>query len=150
MHRFSLAAAASAMVLLMTAAEGGATRVPAGALKPPVIRESFTPLPCSGTPSNRTTVQQEGCAEQRIVKTDMTIDTLNKAIFAKLGDDLARRRFNAGHRAWLAYRSKYCLSLSDVFEGGSQAPVLDAQCAGRINSQHIKDLRGFAGDVGAR
>jgi Lysozyme inhibitor LprI len=55
----------------------------------------------------------------------------------------------AAHKAWLAYRRAYCLSLSDVFQGGSQAPVLDAQCAGGLNGQHIKDLRQFASDVGA-
>ena len=115
-----------------------------------MIRESFTPLPCGGTPTNRTTVQQEGCAEQQILKTDKTINSLNKAIFANLHTAPARRRFIAAHKTWLAYRGAYCLSLSDVFQGGSQAPVLDAQCAGRLNGQHIKDLRQFAGDFGAR
>ena len=149
MRRFLLAVATSATVLLVTAAGTGATSAHGAALKPPVIRESFTPLPCGGTPTNRTTVQQEGCAEQQILRTDKTINSLNNAIFAKLRDEPARRRFIAAHNAWLAYRRAYCLSLSDVFQGGSQAPVLDAQCAGRLNGQHIKDLRQFAGDLGA-
>ena len=93
-----------------------------------MIRESFTPLPCGGTPTNRTTVQQEGCAEQQILRTDKTINSLNKAIFAKLRDDPARRRFIAAQQAWLAYRRAYCLSLSDVFQGGSQAPC-STNCA---------------------
>jgi uncharacterized protein YecT (DUF1311 family) len=150
MRRLTLAVATSATVLLVSAADGGATSAHGAALKPPVIHETFTPLPCGGTPTNRTTVQQEGCAEQQILRTDITINSLNKAIFAKLPGDATRRRFIAAHRAWLRYRHAYCLSLSDVFQGGSQAPVLDAQCAGRLNGQHIKDLRQFAGDVGAR
>lgn len=144
-----MAVAISATALFVAAADGGATRAHVAALNPPVVRESFTPLPCGGTPPNRTTVQQEGCAEQQILKTDKAINSLNKAISAKLRDDPARRRFIAGDKAWFAYRGAYCLSVSDVFEGGSQAPVLDAECASRINSQHIKALREFAGDVGA-
>jgi uncharacterized protein YecT (DUF1311 family) len=150
MRRFSLAVAISATVLLVTAAEGGAINAHGTALQPPLIHESFTPLPCGGTPTNRTTVQQEGCAEQQILRTDKTINSLNKVIFARLRDNPARRRFIAAHKVWLAYRRAYCLSLSDVFEGGSQAPVLDAQCTGRLNGQHIKDLGQFASDVGAR
>ena len=46
----------------------------AAALAVPPIHEPFTPLPCTGKPAQRTTTQQEGCAEQQILKSDKRID----------------------------------------------------------------------------
>jgi len=117
-------------------------------LSPPVIHEPFTPLPCSGAPGHRSTLQMEGCAEQQILASDKKIDALNQQIFGKLFDAAARRRFIAGHNAWFAYRRAYCLSASDVFEGGTEAAVVDADCTAAVNSQHVKDLKGFLADFG--
>ena len=33
--------------------------------------------------------------------------------------------------------------MSDVFEGGTEAAVVDAQCVAARNNQRVKDLRGF-------
>ncbi len=146
--RFTLfLALASATVLLVAEPSAGASRARTTKLLPPVIHESFTPLPCSGAPSHRTTLEQEGCAEQQILRTDGKIDGLSAAIFGKLFDDGARRRFIAGHKAWLSYRHAYCLSESDVFEGGTEAGVLDAVCTASVNSDHIKDLKTFLADL---
>jgi uncharacterized protein YecT (DUF1311 family) len=117
------------------------------ALVPPVIHEPFTALPCTGSPANRTTLQMEGCAEQQILTGDLKIDALNKSIFGKLTGATAKRQFIAGHNAWLAYRRTYCQSVSDVFEGGSEQPVLFAQCEASVNSEHIHDLRSFLTDL---
>ncbi len=90
----------------------------------------------------------EGCAEQRILASDKQIDSLNQTIFGKLFDAAARRRFVAGHNAWLTYRRAYCLSASDVFEGGTEASVVNADCVAGVNSQHVKDLKRFLADFG--
>ncbi len=116
-------------------------------LSPPVIREVFTPLPCAGTPTTRTTVQQEGCAERDVLRTDKLIDAVSTSVFQRLHDDPARRRFLAAARAWLTYRNADCASRSDVFEGGSQAPVIAAQCDAARNKSRLADLRAFAGDL---
>ena len=68
----TLAACAAAAILAVPAPASAA-----GALSPPVIKESFTPLSCSGAPKRRSTLQQEGCAERQILKTDTAIDGLN-------------------------------------------------------------------------
>jgi uncharacterized protein YecT (DUF1311 family) len=117
-------------------------------LSPPVIHESFTPLPCSGAPGHRSTLQMQGCAEEQILASDKRIDSLNQEIFGKLFDAAARRRFIAGHNAWFAYRRAYCLSASDVFEGGTEAAVVDADCTASVNSQHVMNLKGFLADFG--
>ena len=143
----SVLIATSAVVLIATSAAAGASGSPGQArpakLAPPVIHESFTPLPCTGAPGHRTTLDTEGCAEQQILGSDKRIDALNQAIFGKLFDAAARRRFIAGHSPWLAYRRAYCLSASDVFEGGTEAAVVDADCTASINSQHVTDLKAF-------
>jgi uncharacterized protein YecT (DUF1311 family) len=147
--RLSVPVALAAMtVLLVASAPATATSPLAAKLSPPVIHESFTPLPCTGAPADRTTLQMEGCAEQQILASDKQIDSLNRSLFGKLFDNAARRRFIAGHNAWLAYRHAYCLSESDVFEGGTEAGVVFADCVAGVNSQHVKDLKRFLADFG--
>ncbi len=139
----------AAAVMVVGAAPADGFPVHAVKLSPPMIHESFMVLPCAGAPGHRSTVEEEGCAEQQILRSDETIDALNESIFAKLAGDPARRRFIAGHEAWIAYRHAYCLSMSDVFEGGTEAGVIDADCVASVNNQHVTDLRGFLGDLGS-
>jgi len=157
---FSLSGLASAAVLIATSAvvviatspaadaAGSPGQAGPAGLSPPVIHESFTPLPCTGTPGHRTTLQLEGCAERQILSSDREIDALNKAVFGKLFDAAARRRFIDGHNAWLDYRHAYCLSASDVFEGGTEAGVVGATCTATVNAQHVKNLKAFLANFG--
>jgi uncharacterized protein YecT (DUF1311 family) len=144
---FVAVAATSATAALATAASAGDLSAHAARLAPPVITESFTPLPCSGSPGHRSTLQMEGCAEQQILHSDTQIDALNKRIFAALPSESARRDLIAGHRAWLAYRKSYCLSVSDVFQGGTVAGVVAADCTASLNAQHVSNLKTFLKDL---
>jgi uncharacterized protein YecT (DUF1311 family) len=89
----------------------------------------------------------EGCAEQEILRSDTQIDALNKKIFGALPTGSARRDLIAGHRAWLAYRRAYCLSVSDVFQGGTAAGVVAADCTASVNAQHVSNLKTFLKDL---
>jgi uncharacterized protein YecT (DUF1311 family) len=140
-------AVAAACALAPAATAGRPSGHRAAALAPPVIHEPFTSAPCTGTPRNRSTVQMVECAEQAILAGDRNIDTLNAQIFAKLGTASARRDFIAGHDAWLAYRRAYCISISDVFQGGTEASVLDGQCQAGLNAEHVEDLQRFLRDL---
>jgi uncharacterized protein YecT (DUF1311 family) len=138
---------AAALQLTLAAAEAAASGVaPAAAahVSAPVIHERFTALPCTGQPANRTTVQQLGCAEQAVLRGDKRIDAESKTVFSRLADDPARRRFVAGARAWLSYRNADCTSRADAFEGGTQGPVVAAQCMAARNQTRLADLRAFA------
>jgi uncharacterized protein YecT (DUF1311 family) len=149
-HRFSSFAAlavTAAAVALGTSAPAGATTGHATKLVAPVVHEPFTPMPCSGKPGNRSTLQEEGCAEQQILRSDKQINALNQKIFSALHTTSARRDLIAGHRAWLAYRKSYCLSVSDVFQGGTLAGVVDADCIATLNGQHVSNLRTFLKDL---
>jgi uncharacterized protein YecT (DUF1311 family) len=149
-HRFSSFAtvlAACATVALTSAAQALASDGHAAKLGPPVIHESFTPMPCSGSPGRRSTLQEEGCAEQQILRGDKQINALNQKIFNALHTTSARRDLIAGHRAWLAYRKSYCLSVSDVFQGGTAAGVVDADCTAVVNGQHVSNLKTFLKDL---
>jgi uncharacterized protein YecT (DUF1311 family) len=109
---------------------------------PPVVREHFTVLACAGQPRQRTTVLEEGCVEQQILATDGQINAVARSIFSLLGS-AARLRFIAAQKAWLNYRRADCNSVSDVFEGGTLAPLLYARCSVDRNAQRVKDLRTF-------
>jgi uncharacterized protein YecT (DUF1311 family) len=148
--RFSssaIVAAASAAVALAASAPAGASGPHAAKLAPPVIHEPFTPMPCTGSPGKRTTLQQEGCSEQQILRSDKQINALNQKIFNALHTNSARRDLIAGHNAWLAYRKSYCLSVSDVFQGGTLAGVVDAGCTATVNTQHVSNLKTFLKDL---
>jgi uncharacterized protein YecT (DUF1311 family) len=149
-NRFSSLAtivAVGATVALTSTAQALASSGHAAKLAPPVIHESFTPMPCTGSPGKRTTLQEEGCAEQQILRSDKQINTLNQKIFTALPSNSARRDLIAGHKAWLAYRKSYCLSVSDVFQGGTLAGVVDADCTATVNGQHVSNLKTFLKDL---
>ena len=118
-----------------------ATTLAAAKLAPPVIHEPFTPQPCPRHPSS--TLDLEGCAEQRILRTDRQIDVVARSIFARLFDDAARRHFISAQRAWLAYRYADCLSMSDQYEGGTLAGLVDANCYADRSATRLRDLRTF-------
>jgi uncharacterized protein YecT (DUF1311 family) len=144
---FATILAACATVALTSAAQALASRDHAAKLAPPVIHESFTPMPCSGSPGKRSTLQEEGCAEQQILRSDTQINALNQKVFNALHTTSSRRDLIAGHRAWLAYRKSYCLSVSDVFQGGTLAGVVDADCTATVNGQHVSNLKTFLKDL---
>jgi uncharacterized protein YecT (DUF1311 family) len=149
-NRFSSLAmilAACATVALTSVGQALASNGHAAKLAPPVIHESFTPMPCSGSPGKRSTLQEEGCAEQQILHSDKQIDALNQKIFNALQTNSARRDLITGHKAWLAYRKSYCLSVSDVFQGGTLAGVVDADCTATVNGQHVSNLKTFLKDL---
>jgi uncharacterized protein YecT (DUF1311 family) len=117
-------------------------------LKPPVVSESFTVLPCPAKP--KTTVDLEGCAEHRIVRSDKAINEQVSRIFSLLEKHRSRAaqaRFVRGERAWLVYRRAVCASRADLYEGGSGAPVAFADCEVGINAAHLKELRIFASEL---
>ncbi len=144
---FAVLAATAAALALAASASAGASAGHATRLSPPVVRESFTPMPCSGSPGKRSTLQEEGCAEQQILHSDKQIDSLNQKIFNDLHTTSARRDLIASHRAWLTYRKAYCLSVSDVFQGGTAAGVVAADCVATVNGQHVSNLKTFLKDL---
>jgi uncharacterized protein YecT (DUF1311 family) len=142
-----LSLASVAAVALASAAAGVAV-ADAAASPPPPIHEVFTPLPCTGSPANRTTIQLEGCAEQKILQSDKTIDTLNGEIFTALKSTSGgQTRFVAANTAWLKYRNAYCLAAASQFAGGTLAPVADANCTVTLNKQHVANLKIFLDDL---
>jgi uncharacterized protein YecT (DUF1311 family) len=130
-----------------TQAGGASPAASAAKLAPVRIHEKFTPLPCSGAPGHRTTLQMEGCAEKQILRTDTQVNVLEAEIFQLFSDNRARSDLNAAQRAWLNYRKADCLSVSDQFQGGTEAAVVDAQCVASRNGQRIKDLRALKRDL---
>jgi uncharacterized protein YecT (DUF1311 family) len=124
-----------AAVLAICAAASAGASTPGS----PVVNEVFTPLKCT---HDQTTLGMEGCAEQQILKSDKTIDSLNAKIFTKLSSS-GKKDFVNGHNAWFKYRTAYCLSESDIYQGGSEAGVIYAQCEANVDETHVKDLQSF-------
>ncbi len=112
--------------------------VPAPA--PPAITEQFKPvLPCN----NNTTLGQEGCAEHEVVAADRQLNADIKVVFGLLADDTARQDFVAAQMAWTRYRSADCSSQSDVYEGGTEQPVLYGLCLASDDVSRRQDMKEF-------
>src|SRR3954454_9057114 len=132
------------MRTLLILASVAALAIPAAAAAappPPVIEQGFTLLPCPKNP--QTTLALEGCAEHRIVKSDAIINAKVKRIYGLLKTNNAKTHFVLGERAWLSYRKANCQSRSDVYEGGTLAGVVFANCVADVNDAHVKDLTSF-------
>src|SRR4051794_8599153 len=114
-----------------------AVAVLATGLKPPVIHEVFTPLPCPKHASS--TLDYEGCSEQQILATDRKIDAKARAIFFKLAPR-ERAGFVRGEREWLAYRRDTCAAEASKYAGGTLAAVVDASCQAARNKTHLTDV----------
>ena len=104
---------------------------------PPTLRENFTLLACSPD----TTLGLEGCAEHRLLAEDQLINDLRDQVFLRLFDNGARHRFVLAEVDWFYYRRSACQSESDSNDGGSLVPVDFANCAVRLDLQHVAELR---------
>ena len=134
------AVTAAVAVMLVT---GAVAAKPAA----PVIHEPFTAPQCSGRPGDRTTFQRLECAQQEVLRTDNQINTISATVFSQLPDDAARHRFVVAARAWLSYRNADCNSRSDVFEGGTEAPVKYTQCVVARDKTRLTDMRVFVSEL---
>jgi uncharacterized protein YecT (DUF1311 family) len=130
--------------------EQQSTRPTAIDLKSPVISEQFTLLSCPAKP--KSTRDLEGCAEHRIVKSDKEINEIVGVILARLRNSSkgAARRFVRSERAWLTYRRAVCESRADIYEGGSAAGIVFAECVADRNMAHLNDLKAFERNLGPK
>jgi uncharacterized protein YecT (DUF1311 family) len=128
-------------VVLAALAVIPATATAAGQLKPPVVKEKFTPLPCKGTPSHRTTIEMLGCAERQILASDKTINRLNQRVFETLTTNRAKARFISSNTSWVSFRGSWCATAGARFAGGTEQPVLVATCTASLNTEHVNDLQ---------
>ena len=120
-----LAAAAS---LLLTGVAAAA---------PPKITEPFTRLSCPA--KAKTTLDQEACAEQRVLSSDAAINATAAKIYVLL-HGTARTDFVRSEKNWLAYRRGSCSAEASKVKGGSLEPVDYAECEIARNETHDQEL----------
>lgn len=115
---------------------GGPARAAGG---PPVIRESFTPLPC---PKHQvSTLDLEGCSEQALLRSDAKVNALVARIWQAL-PAAGRSAFGRGERSWLGYRASSCTAEAAKYIGGTIRPVAYLGCEVGRNKTHLTDLAG--------
>jgi uncharacterized protein YecT (DUF1311 family) len=89
----------------------------------------------------------EGCAEHRIVALDKQITDTAQAVYADLQTDAAKRRLVASQTAWIARRHAVCLRASNVYAGGTLAPVAFASCEVRQDRRRLVVLAALQGST---
>jgi len=134
------------VTLFAVAVLAAGTAAAYGAVKPPVIHEPFTPLPCPLHPD--TTIDIEGCQEHRVLRTDRLIDTKVKAIFAVLRSESIRVAFVTGERSWLRYRRQSCAAEASRLAGGTAHGIAFLGCTLQRNKSHLVDLTALRKSLG--
>lgn len=105
-------------------------------LKPPVISEHFTLLPCN----KNTTLGMEGCAEAKLLHADKRLNEQVAIIFGLSHATTQKRDVVNAENVWFTYRGADCLSFAAAFEGGTIAPVVYANCEVQDDVARSTDL----------
>jgi uncharacterized protein YecT (DUF1311 family) len=110
-------------------------------LTPPVITEDFKPvIPCN----SNTTAGQIGCGEHATLAADKELDADVRVIFNSFhGDDPSLGDFITAQKTWLTYRAADCKSQSDVYQGGTEQPVVLVNCLASDDRYRRQDLKAF-------
>ncbi|HEY7931402.1 MAG TPA: lysozyme inhibitor LprI family protein [Acidimicrobiales bacterium] len=103
---------------------------------PPILHESFTLLTCDQS----TTIGLEGCAEAEVLHFDALINQQRRVIFRTLVNRTTRQDFVTAETSWQRSRRLTCVSASDLYGGGSFAPVAFANCLVTLNRAHLTAL----------
>jgi uncharacterized protein YecT (DUF1311 family) len=109
------------------------------ALRPPIIREPWTPMRCPAHPVS--TIDMEACLEKAVTRSDREINASVAKIFFLLHRSADRGAFVRAERQWLQYRRQSCSAEASVYRGGSAQPVAFLACEKRRNIRHLADLR---------
>ena len=70
----------------------------------------------------------EGCAEARLISADRRINKEVRLLFNLLSTKSQKRSLVTAEDAWLVSRSAECKSQSDIYQGGTLAPVQYGLC----------------------
>lgn len=104
----------------------------------PLITEHFTKVPCN----HQNTLGLEGCAEGQLLSADRRIDKEVKLLFS-LVPAAQRRTLTSAQKVFLAYRKSTCTAFSDVYRGGTFAPVEYALCEVRLDQVQSTTLHDY-------
>jgi uncharacterized protein YecT (DUF1311 family) len=104
----------------------------------PVITEHFTRLSCN----HNNTLGLEGCAEGQLLTTDHRINEEIALLFS-LVPSAQQKSLAAAEATFLPYRKSTCTAYSDVYRGGSFAPVEYALCEVKVDEAHSTTLYGY-------
>jgi uncharacterized protein YecT (DUF1311 family) len=108
-------------------------------LRPPVITEHFTRLPCN----KNTTLGMEGCAELQLLSADRRLNEEVAIVFELYRTNGQKLDFVKAEKLWFTYRGSDCQSFAAIFGGGSIAPVDYAECEVHDNQLRSTDLHSF-------
>lgn len=76
-------------------------------------------------------------------KSDAALNTTYRKVMARLGKP-GQARLLAAQRAWLSYRDKQCSFVSSGTDGGSIAPMINANCHTEETDARTKALAAVA------
>jgi uncharacterized protein YecT (DUF1311 family) len=89
----------------------------------------------------------EGCAEQRVLRSDRRIDALAATAFRLVRGSRNRAAFVAGERAWLRYRDATCTADASSDAGGTVQPVVYGSCLAARDRAHVAELTSLVRDL---
>jgi uncharacterized protein YecT (DUF1311 family) len=127
-HLVVLGGFAAAGLLLASCGSGSPTSSTTTTVVTPIISEHFTKLPCN----HKNTLGLEGCAEGQLLSADRRIDNEVKLLFSLI-PRAQQKSLTSSQKVFLTYRKSTCTAFSDVYRGGTFAPVEYALCEVRLD-----------------
>jgi uncharacterized protein YecT (DUF1311 family) len=85
----------------------------------------------------------EGCAEAQLLRADKRLNEQVAIVFHRFPTTGQKRDFVTAETSWFNYRGDDCQSFSDIFEGGTIAPVDYAECEVQDDVTRSTDLHLF-------
>jgi uncharacterized protein YecT (DUF1311 family) len=70
----------------------------------------------------------EGCVEARLLARDRRVNQEVRLLFNLLTTKSQKRKYVTAEKVWLVSRTADCQSESNIYQGGTVAPVLYGEC----------------------
>lgn len=137
----------SALLLMTSCASTSPSvekRTRAPRLSAPVINERMPRGVCPSSRKQQQTTRYEIiCKGNAIRRGNIEINVIARRIFSIMPDREIKEQFVQAERAWIRYRRSSCRVEADIYQGGSEQPVMYEDCVVRRNRTHISELKPF-------
>lgn len=88
---------------------------------------------------NQTQIDLTQCHADEAARWDDLLNIIYRRVIQTL-DAEGEERLRAAQRAWITYRDLTCEMERMRYDGGSIAPMIEAQCTARLTEQRTRDL----------
>lgn len=107
---------------------------------PDLVRMQVAQQPNCNNPQTQS--EMNACAGIAYRNADRRLNQLYQQLLPNLSAS-RRQQLVTAQQAWIRFRDASCTFERSGFEGGSMAPMVQANCLARVTEQRVKDLQNY-------